>query len=75
MFLDAMDLYKTLDLKFNTMDSSHFENNFKRTINCPQLGLIWMSLVSGWLTGVTVAILKWKSGGTAGQRKKVGGPT
>jgi len=40
MFLDAMDLYKTLDLKFNTMDSSHFENNFKRTINCPQLGLI-----------------------------------
>jgi len=26
-----MDLYKTLDLKFNPMGSSHFENNFKRT--------------------------------------------
>jgi len=35
MFLEAMDLHKTLDLKFNTMDNSHFENNFKRTINCP----------------------------------------
>jgi len=35
MFLEAMDLYKTLVLKFNPMDSSHFENNFKRTINCP----------------------------------------
>jgi len=30
-----MDLYRTLDLKFNPVDSSHFENNFKRTINCP----------------------------------------
>jgi len=35
MLFEAMDLYKTLDLKFNPMDSSHFENNFKRTINCP----------------------------------------
>jgi len=35
MFFEAMDLYKTLDLKFNPMDSSHFESNFKRTINCP----------------------------------------
>ena len=25
---------RTLDLKFNPIDSSHFENNFKRTINC-----------------------------------------
>ena len=32
---EAMVLYKTLDLKFNPMDSSHFENNFKRMINCP----------------------------------------
>jgi len=24
-----------LDLKPNPMDSSHFENNFKRTNNCP----------------------------------------
>jgi len=30
-----LDLYRTLDLKSNQMDSSHFENNFKRTINCP----------------------------------------
>ena len=36
MFFEAMDLYRTLDLKFNPMDSSHFENNFKRTINCPK---------------------------------------
>jgi len=27
--------YRTLDMKSNPMDSSHFENNFKRTINCP----------------------------------------
>jgi len=32
---EAMDLYRTLDLKSNPMDSSHFENNFKGTINCP----------------------------------------
>jgi len=30
-----MSLYRTLDLKFNPMNSSHFENNFKRAINCP----------------------------------------
>jgi len=30
-----MDLYRTLDLKFNPMGSSYFESNFKRTINCP----------------------------------------
>jgi len=30
-----MDLYRTSDLKFNPMDSSHFENTFKRRINCP----------------------------------------
>jgi len=35
MFFEAMDLYRTLTLKSNPMDSSHFENNFKRTINCP----------------------------------------
>jgi len=35
MFFEAMDLYWTLDLKSNPMGSSHFENNFKRTINCP----------------------------------------
>jgi len=26
--------YRTLDLKFNPVDSSHFESNFKRTKNC-----------------------------------------
>jgi len=31
-----MDLYRTLDLKSNPMDSSHFENNFKQTMNCPR---------------------------------------
>jgi len=36
MFFEAMDLYRTLDLKSNPMDSSYFENNFKRTINCPE---------------------------------------
>jgi len=30
-----LDLYIALDLKSNPMDSSHFENNFKLTINCP----------------------------------------
>jgi len=35
MFFEEMDLYRTLDLKSNTIDSSHFEINFKRTINCP----------------------------------------
>jgi len=27
--------YRTLDLKSNPVGSSHFENNFKITINCP----------------------------------------
>jgi len=31
-----MDLYRTLDLIFNPVDSSHFEMNFTRTINCPE---------------------------------------
>ena len=35
MCFEAVDLYRTLDLKSNPMDSSHFENNFKRTIKCP----------------------------------------
>jgi len=35
MFFEAMDFYRTLDLKSTPMDSSHFENNFKKTINCP----------------------------------------
>jgi len=35
MTFEGVDLYRTLDLKSNPMDSSHFENNFKRTVNCP----------------------------------------
>ena len=34
-FFEAMDLYRTLAFKSNLMDSSHFENNFKRMVNCP----------------------------------------
>jgi len=30
-----LDLHIALDLKSNPVDSSYFENNFKRTINCP----------------------------------------
>jgi len=45
MFLELMDLYRTLDLKFNSVDSSHLENNFKQTINYPGFGLMRMSLV------------------------------
>jgi len=37
MVFQAMDLYRTLDLHSNPMDSSHVENNFKRTINCPAI--------------------------------------
>jgi len=35
MLFETMDLYRTLNLKSNPVNSSHFENNFKRTINCP----------------------------------------
>jgi len=35
MIFEAMGLNRTLDLKTNPVDSSHFEKNFKRTINCP----------------------------------------
>jgi len=35
MLFEAMDLYRTFYLKTNPVDSSHFENNFKQTINCP----------------------------------------
>jgi len=35
MFFEALNMHRTLDFKSNPMDSSHFENNFKRTMNCP----------------------------------------
>jgi len=53
-FFEAMDLHKTLDFKSNLMDSFHFENNFKRTINCPITRLIWMSLVSRALLALSL---------------------
>jgi len=51
-----MDLNGTLDFKSNLMDSFRFENNLKRTINCPVTWLIWMSLVSRGLTGVIITL-------------------
>jgi len=33
--LEAMDLFRKLHLMSNSVDSSHFENNFERTKNCP----------------------------------------
>jgi len=38
MFFEAVDLYRTLHLKTNPMDSSHFQNNTKRTKKCPVIG-------------------------------------
>jgi len=35
MLFEAMNLYRSLDWKCNPTDSSHFENNFKQTTNCP----------------------------------------
>jgi len=35
MLFEAKDLYRTLDVKSYPMNTSHFENNFKQTINCP----------------------------------------
>jgi len=66
-----MDSYKTLDLKFNPMDSSNLENNFKRTINCPTRANIngpikWMT---HWRYSGDSRMKKL--GGTAGPRKKV----
>jgi len=59
MFFEAMDLYRTLDLKCNPMDSSHVENNFKRIKILQQLGLIWMNLVVRGLTGAIIAL--WRT--------------
>jgi len=63
MFFEAMHLYKALDLKFNPMDSSHFANNFKRTINCPTTRAN-MNEPSEWMT-------YWRYSGDS-RMKKVG---
>jgi len=56
---------EAVDLKSNLMDSYHFENNFKRTINCPINRLIWMSLVRTGLRryhySVTYVTQQWRS--------------
>jgi len=73
-FFEAMDLYRTFDLKFNPMDSSHFQNNFKRRINCPT--------TRANMNEPSKRMIYWrysgdsrmkKVGGTVGPRKKVGG--
>jgi len=56
MFFEAMDLYRTLHFNYNPMNYPHYENNFKRTKNCPVNRLIWMSLVRRGLTGVIIAL-------------------
>jgi len=43
MFFEEMDLHTTLDLKSNRMDSSPFENNLKRTINCPVTAVTYVT--------------------------------
>jgi len=74
MFFEAMDLHRTLDLKFNPMDSYRLESNFKRTINCPT--------TRANMNDPSKQMTYWrysgdsrmkKLGGTAGPRKKVGG--
>ena len=76
MFFEAMDLYRTLDLKFNPMESSHFESNFKRTIDCPT--------TRANMIGPCKRMTYWRCSGdskmkkvgpSAGPRKKVGEPT
>ena len=62
-----MDLYGTLDLKFNPMDSSHFENIFKRTTSCP---ITRANMNEPSYSGDS---RMKKVGGTAEPRKKVGG--
>ena len=71
-----MDLYRTLDLKFNPTDRSHFGSNFKRTINCPTTR-VNMSEPSKRMTYCycTGDSRMKKSGATAGPRKEVVGPT
>jgi len=76
MFFEAMDLYRTLDLKFNPVNSSHFESNFKRTVNYPT--------TRANMNEPSKRMIYWrysgdsrttKVGGTAGPRKKVEEPT
>jgi len=57
MFFETVGFYRTLDLKLNPMDSTHFENNFKGTINCSTTrAIIYKPSLSRWLTGVINAL-------------------
>jgi len=76
MFFEAMDLCRTLDLKFNPIDSFHFESNFKRAINC--------ATTRANMNEPSKRMTYWrysgdsrmkKVGGTGGPRKKVEGAT
>jgi len=73
MFFEAMELYGILDLKFNPMDSSHFESNFKRKINCPTTRTNTnesFKRITCWRYSGDSRMKK--RGGTAGPKKKVG---
>jgi len=75
-FFEAMDLYRTLDLKFNPVDSSHFESNFKRTINCPTTRANMnepSKRMTSWRYSGDSRMKKM--GSTAGPRKNLGEPT
>ena len=64
MFFEAMDLYRTLDLKSNPRDSFHFEYNFQRIKIFQQLGLIRMSTQRAYWCyhcSVTYITQQWRS--------------
>ena len=74
MFFEAMDFYKTLNFKFNSIDSSHFENNFRRTVTCPTTRAN-MNEPSKWMTYWCYSgdSRMEEVGALRGQGKKVGG--
>jgi len=57
MFFEAVDLHRTLHLKSNPMDSSHFQDNTKRTKNCPVIGSNMNEPIKRReLTGIIIAL-------------------
>jgi len=56
MFFEPVDLYRTLHLKSNPMDSSHFQNNTKRMKNCPVTASNMNEPSKRGLTGVIIAL-------------------
>jgi len=55
--------YRTLDLKSNPTDNSRFENNFKRTKNCPVTRANMNELRTNWRyrCSVTYITQQWRS--------------